>query len=107
MEFPCPCCGFLVFREPPGSEAICPVCAWQDDVSQLRFPGIGGGTNLLSLFEAQKEFHKHDSFGTVGSFQKESGWRPLDENTDGEIILDLGEGEISYPEDMTKLYYWR
>ena len=26
---PCPSCGFVVFEEPPGSYAICPVCDWE------------------------------------------------------------------------------
>ena len=39
--YPCPCCGYLVFDEGPGSYAICPVCGWEDDLSQLRFTGMG------------------------------------------------------------------
>ncbi len=37
-NYPCPCCGYLVFTEPPGSYTICPICFWEDDISQLRFP---------------------------------------------------------------------
>ncbi|MBO0846033.1 MAG: hypothetical protein J2P22_11530 [Nocardioides sp.] len=36
-EYPCPCCGYLVFDEEPGSYDICAVCGWEDDLSQLRF----------------------------------------------------------------------
>jgi hypothetical protein len=25
-QYPCPCCGFLVFDEEPGSFSICPIC---------------------------------------------------------------------------------
>jgi hypothetical protein len=55
-DFPCPCCGYLAFTAPPGSEEICCVCGWQDDISQLRFPFNGGGANESSLVAAQKTF---------------------------------------------------
>lgn len=42
-RFPCPCCGHLVFKDAPGSDEICPVCFWQDDIVQLRWPDFGGG----------------------------------------------------------------
>jgi len=29
--YPCPCCGYLVFTEPPGSYDICSICFWEDD----------------------------------------------------------------------------
>jgi len=38
VDYPCPCCGYLVFTEPPGSFEICPICFWEDDVSQLAIP---------------------------------------------------------------------
>ena len=43
---PCPCCGYLVFDEEPGSYSICPICYWEDDAVQLQLarlwlrPGI-------------------------------------------------------------------
>lgn len=36
--YPCPCCGHLVHEAPPGSFQICPVCGWEDDLVQLRWP---------------------------------------------------------------------
>jgi hypothetical protein len=53
---PCPCCGYLVFAEPPGSYEICPICFWEDDELQLRFPTLEGGANSPSLIQAQKNF---------------------------------------------------
>jgi hypothetical protein len=38
LRFPCPCCGYRVFQRPPGNHEKCPVCLWEDDLSQLRFP---------------------------------------------------------------------
>lgn len=37
-KFPCPCCGYLVFDREPGFHQVCPICGWEDDLSQLRFP---------------------------------------------------------------------
>jgi hypothetical protein len=36
-KYPCPCCGYLMFYEGPGSYDICKICFWEDDLSQLRF----------------------------------------------------------------------
>ena len=41
-EYPCPCCGYLMFNEEPGSYDICEVCGWEDDLSQLRFATVAG-----------------------------------------------------------------
>ena len=54
-SYPCPCCGHLVFEEPPGSYDICPICFWEDGISQLRFVATTGA-NDVSLLEAQRNF---------------------------------------------------
>ncbi|MGX1964083.1 CPCC family cysteine-rich protein [Streptomyces sp. CB02115] len=38
----------------PGSYKICPVCFWEDDGAQFRWPTMGGGANKVSLIEAQR-----------------------------------------------------
>src|SRR5438876_11806083 len=55
--FPCPCCGYLT-SSGPESYDICPICFWEDDISQLRFPESGGGANQVPLIEAQANFDK-------------------------------------------------
>ncbi len=115
--FPCPCCGHLTLGEPPGSYDICPVCLWEDDVSQLRFPLMGGGANRPSLLEAQANYR---AFGCCepemlehcrapnADEPVEEGWRPLDRNADDPELptsaVDCGD---TYPVDSTMLYYWR
>jgi hypothetical protein len=42
---PCRSCGHRVFSEPPGLYDICPICFWQDDDVQLRWPDYDGGVN--------------------------------------------------------------
>ncbi len=116
-SFPCPCCGHLTFRAPPGSDEICPVCSWQDDVSQLRFPLTVGGANRPSLVEAQGNYR---AFGccdrsvlqrrraSMRGEPVDEGWRPLDPAADDPEMptpgVDSGE---TYPADRTVLYYWR
>jgi hypothetical protein len=55
--YPCPCCGYLVFDEPAGSDDICEICFWHDDLSQLRFPRMTGA-NHVSLLDAQRNYRE-------------------------------------------------
>ena len=57
VKYPCPCCGYLMFDEPPGSYDICKICFWEDDISQLRFPRTTGA-NHVSLIDGQKNFRE-------------------------------------------------
>jgi hypothetical protein len=115
--FPCPCCGYLVFSGPPGTYEICPICDWQDDVSQLRFPAIGGSANELSLVEAQKKFallsalvegEQRAALASMAKRGRDLEWRQLEA---GDIVNGEGRDRTSeglrYPADSTQLYYWR
>jgi hypothetical protein len=114
--YPCPCCGFLVFDGPPGTTfRICPICFWQDDESSLRYATIPDGPNHASLVDAQGNFatfgacelrlKKHVRAPTATD-QRDPGWRPIDPKID---VLDTSHdaGYTPWPNDMTKLYYWR
>lgn len=114
--FPCPCCGYRVFQEGPGSYDICPICGWEDDLSQLRFPRTGGA-NKVSLIDGQRNFAtygesdpRHPPLGRPPGADdtRDPGWRPLDETRD-EIEdpvpgFDYG---ATFTQDRTELYYWR
>ncbi len=115
-RFPCPCCGHLVFREPPGSHDICPICFWRDDVSQLRFPLTGGGANRPSLAEAQRNYQmlgamEEDMVPHVRSPNSEEprdpDWRPIDPDVDDPERPVPGKDFSTNPKDLTWLYYWR
>jgi len=112
--YPCPCCGRLVFDEPPGSYSICPVCFWEDDGVQLRWPDWAGGANKPALIEAQKIYQR------IGACEErvlgfvrapapdepiEEGWRPIDPERDS--FEPIGVKEASWPENPTVLYWWR
>lgn len=77
--FTCPCCGFLVFDEAPGSYDICPLCGWEDDHVQLAHPAMRGGANGESLYEAQQralnDFPMHVQLSD--GYRRDPRWRPL------------------------------
>lgn len=115
-NYPCPCCGYLVFGESPGSYDICPICFWEDDISQLRFPMLTGA-NHVSLIEAQRNYARDGvcelRLRSHARLPKESDvrdpdWRPIDENIDNleNHVSGIDYGE-TYPKDYTCLYYWR
>ena len=112
-SYPCPCCGYLVFSEPPGTYEICPVCDWEDDASQLRYARMAGGANRVSLLEAQQNFARFGtseaSFGhraqpRADQYMKEKEWRPLNEKIDNieDHATITGWSDIG-----AALYYWR
>ena len=112
--YPCPCCGYLVFEESPGSYDICPICFWGDDLSQLRFP-TSSGANTPNLIEAQLNCL---NFGVKMPgykrrieppvpFNREENWRIIDLKIDNVELSSVGNQSRTYPKDMTTLYYWR
>jgi hypothetical protein len=118
MHYPCPCCGYLVFERQPGSNEKCPICLWEDDLAQLRFPHMPGSANHVSLEEAQHNFAacgaaERRNAGSVrtpvSGEARDRSWRPLDPFRDN--IEEPRRGinyADSYPlSDTTVLYYWR
>ena len=111
-RFPCPCCGHCVFSEPPGSQDICLVCFWEDDIQQLRWPNLAGLTNAVSLVEAQENRKR---FGAIeerfkGDVRAATPEEPLDPTWHPIRDPDSFEGPddaAAWPEDSTALYYWR
>lgn len=110
-DYPCPSCGFLVFGEPPGSYEICPVCGWEDDHVQLRYPGMRGGANSGSLREYQLQAlakFPADVRVTDG-LARQADWRPL---TDDECIQPIaghdgaGVGYFNAASEVLATYYW-
>lgn len=110
--YPCPCCGHLVFEQPPGSDDICLICFWEDDAAQLRFPSLEDATNIVSLSQAQKNYV---TFGAIEErFAQDvrkpgpedvidPGFRPIaPEDSFEETVVEDGG-----PPDPTSLYYWR
>jgi hypothetical protein len=117
-KYPCPCCGHRVFDYEPGHHEVCPICGWEDDLTQLRFPLMPGSSNTVSLQDAQRNYvdygaSERRSLGRirlpVDGEEVEHGWRPVDPATDNVEHPSRGiRYADSYPlGDTTVLYYWR
>jgi len=116
-RYPCPCCGYRVNSLPPGYHEVCPICLWEDDLSQIRFMTMPGSTNHVSLLDAQKNFsecgaaEKRNADNTRqpdNDENREEGWRPIIPERDNIEQPHRGEDyATSYPQDTTVLYYWR
>lgn len=114
--YPCPCCGHLVFGEPPGSYEICPICFWEDDAVQLRWPDLDGGANSVSLRTAQRNF---EALGACDASSRahvrpprvdevvDAGWRVLTDADPVERPPGLFRSSAVWPSDLTTLYWWR
>ncbi len=107
----------MVFREEPGSEEICPVCWWQDDISSLIFAREACGPNKVSLCEAQENFRQ---IGVSESrlitnvdphapkrHKKDPHWRRIDLGVDSFPKLGTEPERLPDPGDICDLYYWR
>ncbi len=117
-KFPCPCCGHLVFDREPGYHQVCPICLWEDELAQLRFPTMPGVSNAVSLMDAQLNYQrfgvaerKNQGRGrqALAGEDLEEGWRPIDPRIDNlEQPMSGEDYATSYPwANTTVLYYWR
>ena len=107
--YPCPCCGFETFSEPPGSYEICVVCGWEDDHVQLTHPSMGGGANRKSLLEAQVgalQTHPVEIQIQAG-FRRHSKWRPLrDADLEERSSPSSGTQYFRAATEEATRYYW-
>lgn len=113
-RYPCPCCGDRVLDAMLGSYEICPVCFSEDDGVQLRRPSMDGGTDKVSLVEAQRNYQ---DFGACDEHGRryarpptepeplDPAWRPVDPARDS--FEDGGaEARVPWPEDRSTLCWW-
>jgi hypothetical protein len=115
-RFTCPCCGYLVFDEPPGSYEICPTCFWEDDALQLEFATtLAGGANRPSLLEAQRAYAALGVCEARFSARvrrpgprdrQDPTWRAIDLSLDS--FAPWGSSDHDRPPAIDeRLYYWR
>jgi hypothetical protein len=105
----------VVFDENVGSHEICPVCFWEDDLVQTRWPSYTGGANTLSLVECQRNYQ---AFGAkraralehvrpaAPNEPLEAGWYPL-APTALAYFEPVDDHSEPWPQDRTVLYWWR
>src|SRR5215831_16408275 len=113
--YPFACCGHAVFKREPGSYASCPICHWEDDIVQLRWPDYVGGANRPSLVECQRNYRdggakeprcKSRVREATADEPIEKEWRPIDPVLDRFEPRGVKEfGALG--EDLTVLYWWR
>ena len=115
-KWPCPCCGHLILAEGPGDYELCPVCFWEDDGTQLRWPLSDDGANGISLIEAQRNFRRYGAASKQerGMVRRpnaneplEEGWRPIDLARDNIERDPDSPDRRPWPADPTRLYWWR
>ena len=115
MRFTCPCCGYRVFNGPPGTEELCPICGWRDDLMHLRFPFFNGMPNGISLIDAQMNYSvigAKDADALKGvrfpnsADERDPDWRPLDLDVDQPQEMPVDFDGLAEPQDATTLYYW-
>jgi hypothetical protein len=107
-KYTCPCCGYKVFEETPGSDDICPICFWHDDLIDLETMYEPMGPNKVSLEQAQKNYAEFgakekrlvENVRPATNFEKDENWRMLDRIKDTPKDIDP---EAKEPSD---LYYW-
>ena len=109
--YPCPSCGFLVFDEPSGSYDICPICGWEDDNVQLKYPLMRGGANGGSLLDYQKDILKElpVEITKTDEYIRSSEWHPLRQE-DCIEDADVPKSGMSYFLSASKDaldYYWK
>ena len=107
-----------MFDSQPGSHQVCPICGWEDDLAQLRFPRMPGSANAVSLENAQVNYaafgvaevkNRGMTRSALEQERRDEDWRPLDANRDN---IEEPQRGISYADsyplgDTTVLYYWR
>ncbi|MGW9137363.1 CPCC family cysteine-rich protein [Streptomyces sp. NPDC055681] len=113
-SYPCPCCGHRVLDDMPGSYEICPVCFWEDDGVQFRWPTMDGGANKVSLIEAQRNYQDFGACDERGlRFVRppaadeplDPAWRPIDLSLDSFEDWEA-EDPAPWPDNRSVLCWW-
>ncbi|MEV6102784.1 CPCC family cysteine-rich protein [Nocardia sp. NPDC051981] len=111
--YPCPACGHRVFDQPPGCHLVCPVCFWEDDGVQLRWPTLALGANRVSLVDAQRNviaFGAYDEHArgfvrpATAEEAMDPAWRCIAPFDDFEDCATANSAP--WPKDRTTLYWW-
>ena len=111
MLYPCPACGFEVFQNSIGSYDMCPLCGWEDDGVQLKFPAMRGGANGESLYERQQKNLEEIplELKELNGFFRDKTWRPLtlEECQNVKGMPKTGFEYFLSIDGKDDFYYWR
>lgn len=109
--YTCPCCGYLMYEEPPGSYDICKICFWEDDLVQLRDVRFGGGANIPNLITAQQMYQEIGAseerllkfvISPKAEHRRDPRWHIFNPEHD-EMSADDG---TAWARDPLAYYYW-
>lgn len=93
---------------------ICPICYWEDDLLQLRWPLYAGGANRVTLADAQRNYLglgvSDRCFSDLVRAPRETevqdaGFRVVDLERDNFELTFVQQAP--WPSDRTALYWWR
>lgn len=110
---PCPCCGHKTMQGTMDYD-LCPVCFWEDDPHQLRWPNSPDGANGKSLIESQQTYSRLGAMDEVvlrkvrlarPSEPIEQGWRPIDLSLDSVEPTGVKLGAAA--DFSSGPYWWR
>lgn len=91
---PCVCCGNPL-GTPPSSDTywICPVCDWEEESFQFKYPWSGGGPNGDSLWEARRNFR---FTGSVYHAEKSRPFKPEESMFSWRDVLPSSDGQYCW-----------
>ncbi|CAM5285337.1 Cysteine-rich CPCC domain-containing protein OS=Streptomyces fumanus OX=67302 GN=GCM10018772_41070 PE=4 SV=1 [Streptomyces fumanus] len=98
----------------PGSYDICPVCFWEDDGVRFRWPSMAGGTNEVSLIEAQRNYQNFGACDEQGQRYVrppaedeplDPAWPPIAPAQDSFEDWSA-EHRAPWPDDSSVLCWW-
>lgn len=108
--YPCPSCGFRVFEQPAGSLDLCPVCGWQDDLVQMKYPRLRGASNRSSLSQYQASVLRELPWAVrqIHRYHHDPHWRPLTPQDLG-VIEYQPKSRLEYIQHTLHpaSYYWK
>lgn len=114
MKYTCPCCGYLVFGEPPGSYNVCPICFWEDDPVQMLDPWFRGGANRPSLADAQRAYRELGAIELrfasnvrkpTHEDRRDPAWRSVTEADRERVRTPASLSDVEW-KDLAIWYYW-
>ncbi|MFJ9819557.1 CPCC family cysteine-rich protein [Streptomyces sp. NPDC101151] len=93
---------------------MCPVCFWEDDGVESRWPTMAGAADKVSLVQAQRDYQDYGACDRHGRrFVRppaadeplDPAWRPIDLTRDSFEDREAA-ARVPWPEDHSVLRWW-
>lgn len=115
-QLTCPCCGYITFEAiEPGTNEICQVCGWEDDLYGLIFPLDQYCGGYPSLADAQKNYERYGNCSgdpkraskLEAHYERGPSWHPLKDEEIKFLPRERDTPIKAFPDDLTVFYYWK